>query len=227
MKTSFKHPLRELERKRPLFFRTGLVVSLLITFIAFEWETTVPRSEMPKPLDWEFEEEIMIPRTVTKEVDVPRPEIQRSFKADVNPSNPVIVPDLYPAKPVPADTFTIIHVDPTPEPDPDPDPLPMLLPEIMPAFPGGEQALMSYLKKNTRFPAEARKAGVEGVVYITFVIDENGNVTNAKCERSPGEILTTEAMRVLAMMPKWSPGKQGGKRVSVIMTLPFNFRLAN
>lgn len=227
MKTSFKPSWRELERKRPLFFRIGMAVSLLITFFAFEWQTPVPRTEIPKPEEWEFEEEIMIPRTVTRRDELPRPEMPQTVKPSPDLSNPVIVPDIQPVNPAPSDTFSIIEIEPEPEPEPAPDPRPMLLPEVMPSFPGGEEALRDFLQSNTRFPAAARKAGVDGVVYITFVIDENGNVTNAKCERSPGEILTAEAMRVLAMMPKWSPGKQGGKRVSVIMTLPFNFRLAN
>jgi protein TonB len=227
MKTSFKPSWRELERKRPFFFRIGMTVSLLITFFAFEWQTPVSRTEILQPEEWELEEEIMIPRTVSRQVEMPQPELTRTVKPDYTHSNPVIVPDIQPVNPTPADTFTIINIDPVPEPEPEPDPKPMLLPEVMPAFPGGEKALMDFLRSNTRFPAEARKAGVDGVVYITFVIDENGNVTEAKCERSPGAVLTAEAMRVLALMPKWSPGKQGGKRVSVIMTLPFNFRLTN
>lgn len=227
MKTSFKPSWRELERKRPFFFRIGMTVSLLITFFAFEWQTPVSRTEILQPEEWELEEEIMIPRTVSRQVEMPQPELTRTVKPDYTHSNPVIVPDIQPVNPTPADTFTIINIDPVPEPEPEPDPKPMLLPEVMPAFPGGEKALMDFLTSNTRFPAEARKAGVDGVVYITFVIDENGNVTEAKCERSPGAVLTAEAMRVLALMPKWSPGKQGGKRVSVIMTLPFNFRLTN
>lgn len=227
MKTSFKPSWRELERKRPLFFRIGMAASLLIVFFAFEWQTPVTRTEIPKPEEWEFEEEIMIPRTVTRQVEMPRPELPKFFKPDVSPVDPVIVPDIQPLNPVPVDTFTVINIDPTPEPDPDPDPTPMLLPEVMPAFPGGEQALMDFLQSNTRFPAAARKAGIDGVVYITFVIDETGNITEAKCERSPGVLFTEEAMRVLALMPKWSPGKQGGRKVSVIMTLPFRFKLVN
>lgn len=227
MKTSFKHSYRELERRRPVFFRIGLLVSLLLTFLAFEWKTPVSRTEILMPAPWELEEEIIIPRTVSRPVEITRPDAPRTFKPQLNSVTPVVVPDHRPVDPLPTDSFTIIPIDPTPEPDPDPDPKPMLLPEIMPAFPGGEQALMDYLQKNTRFPAEARKAGMQGVVYITFVIDENGKVTEAKCERSPGAILTAEAMRVLEGMPQWSPGKQGGKKVSVIMTLPFNFRLTN
>jgi periplasmic protein TonB len=99
------------------------------------------------------------------------------------------VPDIQPVNPAPADTFTIIDIEPEPDPEPVPDPKPMLLPEVMPSFPGGEEALRDFLQTNTRFPAAARKAGVDGVVYITFVIDENGNVTEAKCERSQGEIV--------------------------------------
>jgi periplasmic protein TonB len=84
MKTSFKPSWRELERKRPLFFRIGMAVSLLITFFAFEWQTPIARTEILKPEEWEFEEEIMIPRTVTRQVEMPRPEMPRAIKPDHN-----------------------------------------------------------------------------------------------------------------------------------------------
>jgi periplasmic protein TonB len=99
--------------------------------------------------------------------------------------------------------------------------------EKMPEFPGGQAALMQYLSSNIKYPEECRKMGVEGKVFVKFIVDATGNIINVQVLRGvvDGKLLEKEAMRVVQSMPKWKPGTQGGKAVSVYFTLPISFKL--
>ena len=98
--------------------------------------------------------------------------------------------------------------------------------EQVPKFPGGDAGLMSFMKDNIKYPAEAEKAGKQGRVVVTFVVGKDGAVNNAKVVRSVDEKLDAEALRVVNAMPKWQPGKQRGQEVNVMYTIPVTFRLA-
>ena len=95
--------------------------------------------------------------------------------------------------------------------------------EEMPSFPGGEAELFKYLKKSTKIPQMAMDAGISGVVYVTFVVDENGKVRDPKVLRGIGGGCDEEALRVVKAMPPWEPGKQRGKPVRVQYNLPMRF----
>lgn len=97
--------------------------------------------------------------------------------------------------------------------------------EQSPQFPGGDQALRKYLEENLKYPVIAQENGIEGRVYVTFVIDKNGDISDIQVRRSPDASLGKEAIRVVQSMPKWIPGKQNGRNVRVYFTLPVNFRL--
>ncbi|MCK9639602.1 MAG: M56 family metallopeptidase [Prolixibacteraceae bacterium] len=95
----------------------------------------------------------------------------------------------------------------------------------MPEFPGGNQALMTFIGKEVKYPADAVKAGIQGKVYVTFVVDKDGKVMTPNVIKSANPSLDKEALRVIGKMPTWIPGKQGGKNVAVEFTLPINFAL--
>lgn len=97
--------------------------------------------------------------------------------------------------------------------------------EQMPEFPGGVNALLTYLRTNIEYPDSARVKNIQGKVFLRFVIDEEGNVTKPEVARRLHPLLDAEAIRVVQQMPKWSPGKQNGKPVSVYFTLPIFFTL--
>lgn len=97
--------------------------------------------------------------------------------------------------------------------------------EEMPEFPGGQAALMTYLQKNISYPADAREKGIQGKVFLSFVVDATGQVKDVKVIRSVDPSLDKEALRVVKAMPLWKPGKQGGKPVSTMFNLPINFKL--
>jgi TonB family protein len=99
--------------------------------------------------------------------------------------------------------------------------------EKMPEFPGGQAALMQYLNSKIKYPEECRKMGVEGKVFVKFIVDATGNIINVQVLRGvvDGKLLEKEAIRVVESMPNWKPGTQGGKAVSVYFTLPISFKL--
>jgi TonB family protein len=97
--------------------------------------------------------------------------------------------------------------------------------EQMPEFPGGENALRAHLGKEIKYPTEAAQKGIQGKVYVTFIVAKDGTVSNSKVVRGVDAMLDAEALRVVNAMPKWIPGKQSGKDVAVQFTVPINFKL--
>lgn len=97
--------------------------------------------------------------------------------------------------------------------------------EEQPRYPGGTNALMTYLRDNIKYPAEAAKAGIQGMVIVQFVVGKDGAVRDIKPVKSVSPELDAEAVRVVAAMPKWVPGYQRGEAVNVRYTLPVNFRM--
>lgn len=96
-------------------------------------------------------------------------------------------------------------------------------PEMFPRFPGGHIALFEYLSKNIKFPKSKENEDVKVRVVTTFTVEKDGSITDAKIVRSQGEAFDNEALRVINGMPKWIPGMQNGKAVSVKYTLPITF----
>ena len=97
--------------------------------------------------------------------------------------------------------------------------------EKAPEFPGGVEAMMRYLSENIRYPEEAKAAGKEGRAIISFVVKKDGSINDVTLLRTAGmESLDNEALRVIASMPKWNPGMQGGKAVNVKYTIPVVFK---
>ena len=97
--------------------------------------------------------------------------------------------------------------------------------EVPPVFVGGEKAMFEYLSKNIRYPVEAQKQKIQGRVVVQFVVNDEGKVSNAKIVYSIDTYLDAEALRIINAMPDWTPGKQGGKNVSVRYVLPIQFKL--
>lgn len=97
--------------------------------------------------------------------------------------------------------------------------------EQMPAFPGGDAALMKYLQENTQYPTIAAENGVQGRVVIGFVVEKDGSITDVTVIKSQDPSLDREATRVVKSMPRWIPGKQNGSAVRVKYQVPVTFRL--
>ena len=99
--------------------------------------------------------------------------------------------------------------------------------EEQPSYPGGDEARISYLQQNVKYPEEARELGIQGKVFVTFIVEVNGSVTDVRVLRGIGGGCDEEAIRVIKGMPKWNPGKQKGVKVRVQFYLPLKFTLSN
>lgn len=95
-----------------------------------------------------------------------------------------------------------------------------------PSYPGGEKAMIDFLVINIKYPEQAKKKGIQGKVFVTYVVETDGSITNVKVLRGIGGGCDEEAIRVIKLMPKWNPGMNKGKPVKVQFKLPINFTLA-
>jgi TonB family protein len=101
---------------------------------------------------------------------------------------------------------------------------PKIVAEEMPQFEGGERGLMNFISRNIRYPVLAMEQNIQGRVIVRFVVSDTGEVTQVSVLRGIGGGCDEEAMRVVSLMPRWTPGKQDGKPVSVWYTLPIQFK---
>jgi len=104
---------------------------------------------------------------------------------------------------------------------------PPMFVEQMPAYPGGEKAMNDFIKKNLKYPEAEKKAGIQGTVYVTFVVGWDGIISNVKVLKgiADGTDCNQEAIRVVSVMPKWIAGKQNGWNVDVQSNLKIQFKL--
>ena len=97
--------------------------------------------------------------------------------------------------------------------------------EQQPSYPGGFQALLDFLRENTKYPEQAKKDSIEGRVVLSFVVETDGSITEPKVVQSVHPLLDAEALRVIKLMPKWEPGYQGDSLVRVKYNLPVTFKM--
>ncbi|MBO7379946.1 MAG: energy transducer TonB [Bacteroidales bacterium] len=98
--------------------------------------------------------------------------------------------------------------------------------ETMPEFPGGEAALMAFIRQNLKYPAYAMEHNIQGRVIVSFVVREDGSISKIKIVKSPHASLSQEAKRIVNKMPQWIPATQTGKKVAVRVSLPLTFKLS-
>ena len=214
-----------LEDKRSIFILMGFVVVLSFVYIAFEWtqhEVTIYESVS---LDAVAEEEIEIIQTAEELPPPPPPEVPEVIEVlnvvedDVETAEIII--DTEDDK----DRQVVIQAPVQAAVIEEDTEVVFVVVESMPGFPGGDAALFKYLSDNIKYPVIAQESGIQGRVICQFVVNRDGSIVDIEVVRGVDRSLDAEAMRVIAGMPKWSPGKQRGKAVRVKYTLPVNFRL--
>ncbi len=219
----------DLENKRNTYLLIGLVGALAITLLAFEWTTKPKQSNSLGSIQAQEVEEEIIPITRQEEVKPPPPppppkvvEVLNIVDDDVEIEDELEIEDTE------ADDETLIDVAPiieTAEEEEEDEAQVFYIVEDMPEFPGGELALRKFIGNSIKYPVIAQENGIQGKVYVTFVVDKTGGVTGATIARGVDPSLDKEALRVVNNLPKWKPGKQRGKPVRVSYTVPINFVL--
>ncbi len=221
-----KSPKANLENKKLMFMQIGLIISLLIAWLAFEHKSYDKREIDPSLLrQTAVVEEEMVEITKQEEqkpqpVEVPKQTTQLeivqddvetedlNINAEVEQNEVIeeyVAPEVVEEEVVEQEIFQIV--------------------EEMPSYPGGDKALMEYIAKNIKYPQIARESGIQGRVFVGFVVEPDGHVSNVKLLRGIGGGCDEEAMRVIKSMPKWKPGKQRGKAVRVSYQIPVMFKL--
>jgi len=213
-----------LENKKGVYFLVGLMLSLGIVLISFEWSK--PQEEVASlgELQLELEEEEMIPITQQQPPPPPPPPPQTTI-IEIVEDDEEIEEELE-IEDTEIDEEEIIEFVDIPEEVVE-EPQIFTIVEENPEFPGGEAALFKFLSDNTKYPAIAKDAGIQGIVYVQFVVMEDGSVNPDMVDilRGVHPACDAEAIRVVKSMPKWKPGKQRGKPVRVYYKLPFRFTL--
>lgn len=221
-----KSPKANLENKKLMFTQIGLIISLLVAWLAFEHKSYDKRELDESLLNREVVlDEEMVEITKQEEqkpqpVEVPKQTTQieivqddvetedLNINADVQQDEVIEVyeaPEIIDDEVVEQEIFQIV--------------------EEMPSFPGGEAKLMEYVSKNIKYPQIARETGIQGRVFVGFVVEPDGSISNVKLLRGIGGGCDEEAMRVIKSLPKWKPGKQRGKAVRVSYQIPVFFKL--
>lgn len=221
----------DLEGKKGVFFEIGLTLALAILLFAFEWKSSSEEvSQFQTVAEEQIEEEIIpITQQMLKPPPPPPPAPKLTDLIDIVEDDTQIDEELEiqdvddtsenTDAPTDVDDFGTYGDEDTGDTEV------FVVVEDMPSFPGGN--VQKWIAKNVKYPVLAMENGIQGKVYIQFVIERDGSITDVKVLRGVDASLDKEAVRVVKAMPKWKPGKQRGKPVRVSYTLPINFQLSN
>ncbi len=213
----------DLESKRFLFWQAGMIVALALTFFAFEYKSYEARTIVlpPSTTGDIIDDYIPLPNTKPPAPTPPKSITIKEIDIDDEPDD---IPDIDvyddPVDALPA-------WEPIIAPDiPAEDDIPLLdFAPVMPTFPGGDAALLRYIRSNFVYPVYARERGITGIVYVNFIVEADGSISNVNLIRGIGFGCDEEALRVIGNMPKWNPGMQGNRAVRVNMNLPVRLQL--
>ena len=219
----------DLENKKSIFWEIGLIITLIIVLLAFEWKSSEKIYIDTINRDFVDIQEEMVPITEQTTKPIPPPPIKTAviikivendmdvkddIEIDAEVNQETEIEEYIPYIPLEIEEEEIINEETI-----------FIVVESMPAFPGGLDKLMRYLHDNIKYPVPAKEMGIQGKVFLSFVIEKDGSVTDVTLLRGIGGGCDEEAIRVVKNMPKWIPGKQRNVPVRVRFNLPVNFRL--
>jgi protein TonB len=223
-----KTPKADLESKKTLFIEIGFTFALAVALVAFNWKSYEEKeSTFTQGPAMDIPDEVIIQTaTETPPPPPPEPEVQMSedikiVENDAEIEHEMVIQD---ANDLSKPDVPVVKVEVVEEEE-EPEEQIFLVVEQQPSFPGGEAELYKYLANNIQYPDVAKNNNITGRVYLTFVVEKDGTIANAKILRDIGGGCGAEALRVVNSMPKWTPGKQRGQAVRVQFNLPVSFDL--
>ncbi len=234
-----KYKQVDLKRYSSLFLLAGMSIAITSSIFAFQWKgeehipivkpigidddgvEVIPPPTPPPPLPPPppppppivdvVDDEELIDETQPEIVDT---EADQDTEVEIKETVDKVIEDL-------GETLTDIEEVPEEETEPEI----FVFVEKMPEFPGGLAEMMKFLSSNIKYPPIARENNIQGRVVLSFIVNEDGSISNIETLRDIGAACTEEAIRVVKKMPKWSPGEQRDKKVKVKYTLPIFFKL--
>lgn len=214
-----------IESVKSIFFKIGLIITLILVFTAFQYRSynrgpivitggkvipiddeltqiTIPKPPPPPPAP--LNDLILVPEDIPLAEEF-KPQDIEGTESTVNPD----ITDWITSKPEDTVIEDIVFSNP----------------EVMPEFPGGVAALYRYLSKNLVYPYKAKENNIQGTVFLAFVVEKDGSISNLEILRGIGGGCDEEALRVVQSMPRWIPGKMGIHAVRVSFSIPIRFKL--
>lgn len=216
----------DLEPKRTIFIELGMIIALAVVLAAFEWKSydKIEVEQFERIVE-DIPEEIV---PITEQKNTPPPpkpppqttiiniveddvEIEEELIIDAEADDQTEVEEYVPVESEEEEEVVEQEI--------------FMVVEEQPGFPGGDIARLKYLAENIKYPQMARESGVQGMVYVTFVVEPDGRISNVRILRGIGGGCDEEAVRVIKAMPRWKAGKQRGKSVRVQFNMPIKFTL--
>jgi protein TonB len=229
-----KNPKVDLTKNSSLYFVIGLSIVLLITWRVIEWKTYKNVYDYEAlNIDEDEDEDVPITEQLKTPPPPPPPPPPAAIIIEVIEDEEEIEETVIES--TETDEEEIIEVIEVIEEWEDID-VPFAVIEDVPIFPGCERVkkterrncfqeqMNRHIKRNFRYPEIAQEMGIQGRVYVNFIISKNGNITNIRM-RGPDKNLEKEAQRIIAKLPRMTPGKQRGRPVRVPFSIPITFRL--
>lgn len=219
----------DLEKRRGLYIEIGLVVVLVAALVAFNVKSydNEQIEVVQRTAEDEIEEQVL---NTVEETPPPPPEPEvpevttelNVIEDDAESDNEVGIISSEVTATTENVEITPVQIDDEEEVEEDEI---FQVVEQDPEFPGGVEALYKFVQQNIKYPQLAKENNITGRVFVQFVVEKDGSVSNVRAARDIGGGCGAEAVRVVKSMPKWTPGKQRGKAVRAAYTLPVNFNL--
>jgi periplasmic protein TonB len=216
----------DLERKKPIYLQVGLVLALSLALLSFEYKSYDKiQEEAASVAQAEVIEEVVMQTKQEVKPETPPPAQAQTTLLNIVDNNVKVDNDIE----IDADDNgekNQEYQEVTQEVAVEAEEAQIFsVVEESPSYPGGDEARMKYLKDNLKYPQLARESGIDGTVYIEFIVERDGSISKSVIKRDIGGGCGDEALRVVKSMPKWSPGKQRGKPVRTQFVLPIKFIL--
>ncbi|BDD11569.1 protein TonB (plasmid) [Fulvitalea axinellae] len=220
-----KNPQYDVNGQRPFFLSLGLCLSLMFCITAFNWKDYGEKDLPTVTLEASMEDDEIIENTVIEKKQKPPQPIQQPKIEIVSEEEEL--PEIEVDFEVDFEEDDVVEeVEFVDEGDEEAEEAPFDIVEHQADFPGGIGKFYKFVKKNLKYPSQARRMGTEGKVYIQFVVERDGSLTNIKVMKPIGGGCDEEAIRVLKSSPRWNPGKQRGRPVRVRRVIPIVFKLS-
>ena len=223
-----KNEKANLENKKSLFLQIGLILALIICILALEWTSGQKRDSIFDGMTEEAIEEEQIPVTEeTPPEEIPPPEVTVTDLFEIVEDDVVIENEVrFEDDETSEDKVVEIYAPVLQAEEEETEDEIFVIVEDMPKFRGGDiNKFREWVQKRVRYPELAAENGIQGRVFISFVVETNGNVSNVTVTRSVDALLDEAAKEAVAASPKWEPGMQRGRPVRVRYSIPIIFQL--
>ncbi len=217
-----------LENKKSMFLQFGIIIALLVSLLAFDWTTGEKKDSAFDGMSEEAIEEEQIPVTEeTPPEQAPPPEVTVTDLFEIVENDVVIKSDVaFDDDETSEDKVVEIYAPVINMEEEKTEDEIFVIVEDMPTFKGGDiNKFRDWVQKRVRYPELASENGIQGRVFITFVVETNGTVSGVTVTRSVDQLLDEAAKEAVAASPKWEPGMQRGRPVRVRYSIPIIFQL--